>query len=80
MSKQFHTMRKDGSSLASHASLGGAMEDMGQGMVMFLGSNDDALRVAIALGTAERDRKQRWAGAGALLEIGLEGGTGNAND
>lgn len=80
MSRQFHTMRKDGTGLTSTGSLGDAMDRMGAGMVMFMGTGEEAVRVAVALGRAERDRKQRWEGVGALLEIGMEGGGSNGND
>lgn len=76
MSRQFHTMRKDGTSLMSHGSLGSAMDEMGAGMVMFMGSNTDALRITAAL--------SRWSPRnvepGTLLQIGMEGGSRNDND
>lgn len=72
MSNRFHTMRKDGSELVSSSNLADAMDKMGHDMLMFLGGSDEALRVAVALGRAARDRKSRLIGVGTLLEIGLQ--------
>jgi len=76
MNSTFYTMRKDGTSLMSHGSLGSAMDEMGTGMVMFMGSNTDALRITAAL--------SRWSPSnvepGTLLHIGMEGGSSNDND
>ena len=80
MSKQFHVMRKDGSELSACGNLGTAMDRMGAGMVMFLGSGEEALKIAAALNKANIDRK-RTSGMqpGTLLHIGMEGGTNGNN-
>ena len=82
MNSTFYTMRKDGTSLMSHGSLGAAMDEMSLGMIMFLGSGTEAMRVAAALGKSATENK--WAARsvepGTLLHIGMEGGSSNDND
>ena len=68
---QFHVLRKDGQLIASVGTLGQAMDHMGTGLLLFMGTNTDAVRIAVALGRGGKPT-ERISGTDVLLHLGLE--------
>lgn len=74
MSSQFHIMKKDGTGLCSVGNLGSAMDLMGSGQVMFMGTAKDAVTISKALSRLQQESKWQARGIepGTLLAIAME--------
>lgn len=74
MASKFHVIRKSGEYVTGSVSLAGALNEMSTGLIMFMGTNEDALSICKAIGRAERERKWKERGIepGTLLNIGME--------
>jgi hypothetical protein len=67
---KFFVIRTDGSLAAAQRTLGGAMDFMGNGRMLFMGTPTEAVRVMTALGRQRRQGPED--GVGTLLQIGLD--------
>ena len=70
---KFFVIRKDGTLSAAQSSLGGAMDYMGAGRLLFMGTPTDAAYIMRTLGRAPAAPE---GGAGTLLAIGLDASEG----
>lgn len=69
---KFFVIRKDGTLAAAQSSLGGAMDFMGAGRLLFMGSPTEATAIMRTLG----HKGAAIPEAGALLAIGLDASEG----
>lgn len=70
---KFFVIRKDGTLAAAQSSLGGAMDYMGTGRMLYMGTPTEATAIMRTLGRAPAAPE---GGAGALLAIGLDAAGG----
>ncbi len=70
---QFFVMRKDGSLAAAQSSLGGAMDYMGLGRMLYMGTPTEATAIMRTLGRTSEVPNEV---AGTLLAIGLDASEG----
>lgn len=70
---KFFVIRKDGTLAAAQSSLGGAMDYMGAGRMLYMGTPTEATAIMRTLGRASAVPDE---GAGALLAIGLDASEG----
>lgn len=70
---KFFVIRKDGSLAAAQSSLGGAMDYMGAGRLLFMGSPTDAEYIMRTLGKLKTAPAE---GVGTLLAITLDASEG----
>jgi hypothetical protein len=70
---KFFVIRKDGTLAAAQSSLGGAMDYMGLGRLLYMGTPTEATAIMRTLG---RTSEVPDEGAGALLAIGLDASEG----
>lgn len=71
---KFFVIRKDGTLSAAQSSLGGAMDYMGAGRLLFMGTPTDAEYIMRTLGRARAEVPAE--GMGTLLAIGLDASEG----
>lgn len=71
---KFFVIRKDGSLAAAQSSLGGAMDYMGAGRMLYMGTPTEATAIMRTLG--HKGAAIPEAGAGTLLAIGLDASEG----
>ena len=81
MSSKFHVMRKDGTGLCSLGNLGSALDFMGNGHLLFMGTGAEAVIISKALARKEQETKWESRGIvpGTLLAIAMED-TKDGND
>ena len=71
---KFFVIRKDGTLAAAQSSLGGAMDYMGAGRMLYMGTPTEATAIMRTLGRAPAAVPDE--GAGTLLAIGLDASEG----